>query len=142
MELIDLENIAHKEKLKLIDYKMKPKARIIDGYIFIDYSQIHTQTEEKCILAEELGHYYYDAYYTMLSSQIDIDRAEYKALKWKSLSCVSPKSILKCFCKGIYNLYDIAEELQVEPNMVDFAYKYYTDNGKLFAEDKMLQASI
>lgn len=54
MELIDLENIAHKEKLKLINYKMKPKARIMDRYIFMDYSQIHTQTEEKCILAEEL----------------------------------------------------------------------------------------
>ena len=142
MELIDLENIAHKEKLNLIDYKMKPKARIIDSYIFMDYSQIHTQTEEKCVLAEELGHYYYDAYYTMSSSQTDIDRAEYKALKWKSLSCVPLKSILRCFYNGIYNLYDIAEELQVEPNMVDFAYQYYTNNGKLFTEDKMLQASI
>lgn len=97
MELIDLENIARKEKLNLIDYKMKPKARIIDKYIFMDYSKIHTQTEEKCILAEELGHYYYDAYYTMSSTQQDIDRTEYKALKWKSLSCVPLKSILKCF---------------------------------------------
>ena len=101
MELSNLENLARKEKLNLINYRMKPKARIIDNYIFVDYSQIHTQTEEKCILAEELGHYYYDSYYTMSSSQEDIDRSEYKALKWKSLSCVPLKSILRCF----YNRY-------------------------------------
>ena len=99
MELLDLENIARKEKLNLINYKMKPKARIIDKYIFMDYSKIHTQKEEKCILAEELGHYYYDAFYTISSSQEDINRAEYKALKWKSLSCVPLKSFLTCFYK-------------------------------------------
>lgn len=99
MELIDLENIARREKLNLINYKMKPKARIIDKYMFMDYSKIHTQTEEKCILAEELGHYFYDSYYTISSTQEDVDRSEYKALKWKSLSCVSPKSFLRCFHK-------------------------------------------
>ena len=78
---------------------MKPKARIIDNYIFMDYLNIHTKAEEKCILAEELGHYYHNAYYTISSSQSDIDRAEYKALKWKSLACITPKSILSCFEK-------------------------------------------
>jgi len=37
---------------------------------------------------------------------------------------------------------DIAEELQVEPNMVEFAYKYYVENGKLLTDEKMLQYSI
>lgn len=97
MEIKDLECLVDKEKLNIVNYKMKPKARIIDGYIFMDYSQIHTTTEEKCTLAEELGHYYYDAYYTLSSSQADIDRAEYKAFKWKSLACVSRQSILSCF---------------------------------------------
>ena len=100
MELFDLEKIAKKEKLNIINDKMKKtKARIINDYIFMDYSNINTYTEEKCLLAEELGHYYYSAYYTLNSSQIDIDRAEYKALKWKSLICVPRQSILRCFYK-------------------------------------------
>lgn len=99
MEIKDLEYLVTKEKLNIVNYKMKPKARILDGYIFIDYSQIHTSTDEKCILAEELGHYYYDAYYTLSSSQLDIDRAEYKAFKWKSLACISRQSILNCFLR-------------------------------------------
>ncbi len=100
MELIELENIAKKEKLNIVNDKMKKnKARIIYDYIFMDYSHIHTYTEEKCLLAEEIGHYYYDAYYTLSSSQININRAEYKAMKWKSLACVSRQSILNCFMK-------------------------------------------
>ncbi len=101
MEINDLECLVAKEKLNIVNYKMKPKARILDDYIFMDYSQIHSYTEEKCTLAEELGHYYYDAYYTLNSSQTDIDRAEYKAFKWKSLACVSRQSILNCFLRRI-----------------------------------------
>ena len=36
----------------------------------------------------------------------------------------------------IYNLFDIAEELNVEPNMVKFAYNYYLDNGKINTNEK------
>ena len=65
----------------------------------MDYSKIETYTEEKCLLAEELGHYYYDAYYCLSSDKEYIDKQEYKALKWKSLACVPLKSILECFYK-------------------------------------------
>ena len=103
MELTDLENIANREKISIINYKMKnTKARIVNyvgSYIFMDYHNIKTYTEEKCLLAEELGHYYYDGYYTLNSSKEEIDRQEYKALKWKSLACVPLKSILSCFYK-------------------------------------------
>ncbi len=33
---------------------------------------------------------------------------------------------------------DIAEELQVEPNMVEFSINYYTDNEQLFTEEKYI----
>lgn len=132
MEITDLENIAYREKISVVNDVMKHKAKIIDNYIFMDYSKIHTKVEEKCLLAEELGHYYYGAYYSLNSSQNDIDRAEYKAMKWKSLVCVSRQSILSCFHKGIDNLYDIAEELSVEPNMVEFAINYYKNNGGFY----------
>ena len=128
MEIRDLECLVDKEKLNIVNYKMKPKARIIDKYIFVDYSQIHTSTDEKCTLAEELGHYYYDAYYTLNSSQTEIDRAEYKAFKWKTLSCITRQALFNCFFNGLTNLYDIAEELNVEPNMVEFAINYYKEN--------------
>jgi len=33
-------------------------------------------------------------------------------------------------------LWDIAEELQVEPSMVQFAYDYYKENDMLFTDEK------
>ena len=79
------------------------------------------------------GHYYYNAYYDFTTSQNEIDRLEYKALKWKSIACISPQSILDCFCRGLCNIWEIAEELQVEPNMVEFAYNYYVENKLLYS---------
>lgn len=103
MELLELENIAKREKINIINFNMrKTKARIIeydDTCIFMDYSKIHSYTEEKCLLAEELGHYYYSAYYTLNSDKEFIDKQEYRALKWKSLICVPLKSILSCLNK-------------------------------------------
>ena len=58
MDLIDLENLANREKIPIINYKMKhTKAKIINylgSFIFMDYNNIKTYTEEKCLLAEEL----------------------------------------------------------------------------------------
>lgn len=58
MELIELENIANREKIDIVNFKMeKTRARIINyigSYIFMDYSKINTYTEEKCLLAEEI----------------------------------------------------------------------------------------
>ena len=103
MELINLENIAMRENINVINYKMrKSKARIINypsPFIFMDYSKINTYTEEKCLLAEELGHYFYDGYYTLSDTRTLIDKQEYKALKWRSLACVPLNSILSCFKK-------------------------------------------
>ena len=66
MELLALEQIAKKEKIGIVNFKKrKTKARIIEynnTCIFMDYSRINSYTEEKCLLAEELGHYYYSAY--------------------------------------------------------------------------------
>lgn len=51
--------------------------------------------------------------------------------------CVPLKSLLSCFKSGICNLFDIANELRVEPNMVEFAYNYYKDNDMLITNEEM-----
>lgn len=86
MELNELTNIAEREKINIVNFKMKKtKARIIEydsTCIFMDYSKIDTYREEKCLLSEELGHYYYSSYYTLMSDQDFIDKQEYRAKKW------------------------------------------------------------
>ena len=56
MELLELENIAKREEIDLINFKMrKTKAKIIEyngTCIFMDYSKINTYTEEKCLFLD------------------------------------------------------------------------------------------
>lgn len=102
MKLNKLYDIAERENIDIYNYKMnKTKARIIEQqgtHIFIDYSQINSYSEEKCLIAEELGHYFYHAYYSLSSSQILIDKQEYKAMKY-SYNILIPFEILKSAVK-------------------------------------------
>lgn len=86
MDLNKLYDIAEREKIDVYNFKMnKTKARIISNngmHIFMDYSQIDTYSEEKCLVAEELGHYFYHAFYSLSSSQTLVDKQEYKAKKY------------------------------------------------------------
>lgn len=133
MDLNKLKKLYNKEHIDIVNWKMnKNKARILQGgVVFVDYSQIDNEIEEKELLAEELGHYYYDAYYNYNSSSSLIKKAEYKANKWKSLNLVTLQDLLSCKEKGINDIPHIAYELQVSPASVQFSYDYYRSQNEI-----------
>ena len=100
MNLSKLYEKLKENNIDVFNWKMNnSKARIIndeDFTIYIDYSQIHSYVEEKELLAEELGHYKYNAYYTLLDNQNFIDKQEYRAKKWKATRLCPLKSISRC----------------------------------------------
>ena len=69
MNLSKLYEKLKENNIDVFNWKMNnSKARIIndeDFTIYIDYSQIHSYVEEKELLAEELGHYKYNAYLSL-----------------------------------------------------------------------------
>ena len=133
MDLNKLKKLYNKEHIDIVNWKMnKNKARILQGgVVFVDYSQIDNEIEEKELLAEELGHYYYDAYYNYNSPTSLIRKAEYKANKWKSLNLVTLQDLLSCKKKGINDISHIAYELQVSPASVEFSYNYYRSKNEI-----------
>lgn len=136
MNLNKLYSIAEKEKINVSNYKMNNnKARIINyngcNYMFVDYSKIDSYTDEKDAIAEELGHYYYNSYYTINSTKEEIDRAEYRANKWKAKVLVPVSSIQRCFNHHIYSIYDISEILNIKIETLLFALQYYKSNNLL-----------
>lgn len=132
MELNKLYDIANKENISVIDFKMKNKAIIgkvgKDCCIGLNYSKIDTSREEKELLAEELGHYYYDAFYNDNSDVITIQQKEYRANKWKCTVLVTVNDFRQAIKNGLYTLYDIAEHLNLSEETVQFAYDYYKEN--------------
>lgn len=135
MELNKLYDIATRENISIEDFKMKNKAIIerIDKeyYIGLNYSKIEGITEEKELLAEELGHYYCNSFYNSNSDFSTISKKEYRANKWKCTVLVSVNDFIDAFNKGLKNIYEIAEYLNLSEDTVAFAYNYYKENSYL-----------
>lgn len=129
MELKKLYNIAEKENINIIDFKMKNKAIIgcIDSNytIGLNYSIIDNSNEEKTILAEELGHYYTNTLYSSSYSKEEISKREFRALKWAFKTLVPLKKLLQLYNNGYRYTYEFAEELGVTEDLIEKAYNYY-----------------
>lgn len=86
MSLEQLYDIAENENIKIYDYCIDED---ING-IFLNYDKLNAialncdnSLQEKCVLSEELGHYYMDATYNYANiDKITYDRQEYRAKKW------------------------------------------------------------
>lgn len=86
MNLNKLYDIAENENIKIYDYCIDED---ING-IFLNYDKLNAialncdnSLQEKCVLSEELGHYYMDATYNYANvDKITYDKQEYRAKKW------------------------------------------------------------
>ncbi len=89
MNLENLYDLAKKENVSIYDFYFDED---IDGMflnydklnaIALNYKNIDNSREEKCVLSEELGHYYMDATYNYANiDQVVFDKQEYRAKKW------------------------------------------------------------
>lgn len=88
MNINSLYNIAEKENIKIYDWQIENVDGMYLNYhninaIALNYDKLGTYVNEKCTLAEELGHYYMDATYpASTTDKILIDKQEYRAKKW------------------------------------------------------------
>lgn len=133
MELKKLYDIAEKENINVINFKMKNKAIIgcinSNYSIGINYSIIENSSEEKTILAEELGHYYCNALYNSNYSNTEISKKEFRATKWAFKSLVPYKKLKELYEEGCRYTYEFAEELGVTEELIEKAYNYYSEGN-------------
>ena len=88
MTLNSLYNIAENENIRVYDWYIEDVQGMYMNYqginaIALNYDNLGTYIDEKCVLAEELGHYYMDATYPALTNdKVLIEKQEYRAKKW------------------------------------------------------------
>lgn len=132
MDLNKLYDIAEKENIDVIDFKMQNKAIIgcLDNNytIGINYSIIDNSSEEKTILAEELGHYYCNAFYNTNYSKEEIEKREFRATKWAFKTLIPYSKLKELVNKGYKYYFEFAEELGVTEDLLEKAYNYYKAN--------------
>lgn len=134
MELNTLYDIAEKENIKIYDYNIDNVNGAFINYeginaIAMNYKNIDTEAKEKSVLAEELGHYYYDATYSPLCTDtVLISKQEYRAKKWAIKTLIPIKKILE---RHYDYIYELADELGVTEELIIFAYQYYNENNTI-----------
>lgn len=135
MELNTLYDIAEKENLKIYDLYIENCNGCylnIDkiNAIALNYDRLGTYINEKCVLAEELGHYYCDAVYPLTcKDNTVISKNEYRAKKWALKALISPSALNDIANKGKCFKYEIAEEIGVTEDLLEMAYNYYKENN-------------
>ena len=87
MKLEYIEDLIYREKINLIDTYLEDTSGAYINYdklnvILYDNDKLDTSMDKKQILAEELGHYYYDATYKFDSDPVFIEKQEYKSKKY------------------------------------------------------------
>lgn len=87
MNIDYIEDLIYRENINLIDTYLEDSSGAYINYnklnvIIYDSTKIESSINKKEVLAEEIGHYYYDATYKFDSDIEFVSKQEYKAKKW------------------------------------------------------------
>lgn len=129
METNYLYSLAEKEKIEVVDYSFNQGINgiYIDTLKCIGLDKSLNDTERKCVLAEELGHYYCNATYPLsCTDKTVIDKAECRAKKWSIKALISPSDLNKVKLLGLKYKWEIAEFLGVTEDIAEKAINYYS----------------
>lgn len=93
---------------------------------------ISLETERRCILAEELGHYH--TTYGNIIDQTDIRNRKYekKARNWAFEKLITMDRIIEAFHKGIRNRFELAEFLDVTEEFLSEAIMHFQQKYGLY----------
>lgn len=128
MKLDYIEDLICKENINLIKNKNLENTKgafARYGNTKIILYNTETDLEKKCILAEELNHYYYDATYKYNSNKILVDKAEYKAKKYTYKLLVPIEKLKENIKTGLTSIEDLADFFEVSYEFMFNCLNYY-----------------
>lgn len=128
------------EGIHLIEFSFKGnlKGLYADNTIAIS-KNLHNDTEKKCILAEELGHYYtsYGAILNMKDTKAK--KQELIARKWAYENLISMHNLIEAFNDGIKGRYELAIYLNVTEEFLQECITYYESKyGQYFKSNNYI----
>lgn len=132
-----LYNLAEKENIKIYNYNIPDVFGMfinLDKINAITLSNNLTSYQEKSTLAEELGHYYYDATYPVSCTDLQlISKQEYRAKKWAYNVLIPAEDLVSAFKNGLDNIDVLSEYFEVPSRFMEECINYYKERGVLVA---------
>ena len=86
-----------------------------------------SETKKKCVLAEELGHYYTTSGDIMDQSSVDSRKQEHRARLWAYDKVIGLMGIVDCYRAGCRTVTDMAEHLEVTEEFLKEALLCYKE---------------
>jgi len=126
---IEKEGIEYFEN----NYIGKMKGLYVDNIITLN-SNIDTEAEKKCILAEELGHHFTSCGNIIDQSKLENKKQEKRARAWAYDKLVGVIGLINAYKDGCRNRYEIAEYLNVSEQFLEDAVTYYREKYGLYYE--------
>ena len=124
---IEKEGIEYFEN----NYIGKMKGLYIDNTITLN-SNIDTEAEKKCILAEELGHHFTSYGNIIDQSKIENRKQERRARAWAYDRLIGINGLINAYKHGYRNRYEVAGYLNVSEQFLEDAINYYREKYGLF----------
>ncbi len=139
LEEYELYNIAEDEDIDVKEYNLHYLKGLYNDNLII-LRQGLTSAEVKCVLAEELGHYFYTVGNIIDQSKIENIKQENTARRWaynklvpveEIHKLVPVEEIHKVVKSGYSELYEIADNLQVTEEFLRDALEEYILKNKI-----------
>lgn len=133
-------NIAHCENIIVEKFPLEPPLNGIyicqtDRPPIIGLSSaIENLSEERSIMAEELGHHFTSVgdclpkQFFNYTHRLAIDKAEYKALKWAAKYLISDEDLLDALQDGVYRPGELAEHFCVNLQIATLRLELFKNN--------------
>lgn len=124
---MEYEKLLEEAEKEMLEVKDKPLCAS-DGRIKgrrIALRKNLTATDKKCVLAEELGHYYTTAGNILDQSDTGNRKQEYRARIWSYDKLIGLAGILSAYRAGCSNLHEMAEHLAVKEEFLAKALVCY-----------------
>lgn len=135
-ELEQLENEAYEDNVEIVDYHFysnRIKGLYCDGSVALS-SKIKTDTERKCILAEELSHYHTTVGNILDQSNDENRKQELRARMWAYDKLIGLRGIVNSYANGCNSEHEIAEYLEVTEEFLREAIKHYKNKYGIYAK--------
>lgn len=108
-----------------------------EGCIVLLNKKLESSNLKRCILAEELGHYYTSQGNILDQSKVANRKQEKRARAWAYEKLVSIDNLIKAYQARITTRYDLAEYIGVTELFLEDAIKYYNQKyGKFIKVDR------
>ena len=125
---MDYENLLNECSdlgIKVKEVVLKSADGLCKGNRIAINKNLSTQTEKKCVLAEELGHYHTTYGDIIDQTKIENVKQEIIARRWGYKKLVGMVDIINAYRYGVRNKHELAEYLDVTEDFLYEAIEYY-----------------